>query len=435
VDLLGARAVPALALAAALLGGCAQLPPAPPRHEVVGYYAGWKAAQVDARALTVLNYAFLDICWDGRHGHPDSGGLAPCADAEGRPHAAPNGSVVIGDAARDPANLARLHELKNANPRLRLVGSVGGWVWSNRFSDMAASAASRRNFADSVVAFMRRHWFDGIDLDWEYPGDIGVPCPARHTCQRPDDKRNFVALARELRAALDAAGREDGKPYLLTIAAGADDKFVFDASGSAAWLVELASHLDWINLMTYDYHGSWETVSGLNAPLGRDANDPTPSTARTPVNIETTVARWLGLGIPASKLTLGIPFYGKGWAGCPPGPRGDGLYQQCTGMAKGAEDSTFEFGYLVREGYLRADARGDFTLASRGFVRHWNMAAGVPTLYNPATQVFITYDDEASIRGKMGYLKAKRLRGAMYWALHGDHGRQLGSEIARALLQ
>src|SRR5260221_14198849 len=110
---------------------------------------------------------------------------------------------------------------------------------------MAASTQTRANFIESVVAFVRHHAFDGIDLDWEYPGEIGVPCPAGNTCQRPEDKRNFVSLARELRSALDAAGRADGKRYLATIAAGADDKYVFDAAGSSPGPGELPASPAW----------------------------------------------------------------------------------------------------------------------------------------------------------------------------------------------
>jgi chitinase len=427
-------------IAFALCAGCAQLAPPQPRHELVGYYAGWTApklpptaANIDARALTVLNYAFLDICWDGRHGHPESGGLAPCIDAGGRTTPPRDGALVLGNLELDPRNLAALRELRKVNPDLALVASVGGWTWSNRFSDMAASPQTRADFIESVVAFLRRQAFDGIDLDWEYPGEIGVPCPPAHTCQRPEDKRNFATLVREVRTALDAAGRADGKRYLATIAAGADDKFVFDSMGSAAWLVELAASLDWINLMTYDYHGSWETVSGLNAPLARDPRDPTPVDARTPVNIDATVSRYLAIGIPPRKLALGLPFYGKGWAGCPAGPRGDGLYQRCAGMARSADGSTFTFADLVHEGYLGRDTRGDHTVGGRGFVRHWNSAALVPHLYDAATGVFITYDDEASIRAKAAYLKLKGLRGAMFWELHADRHRVLGGVIAREL--
>jgi chitinase len=405
-----------LLIFAVLIPGCATLAPAP-TYEIVGYYAGWTGRlDLDARQLTVLNYAFLDICWDGRHGNPAEGGLVPCRDIDGGAILPPNGCVVAGNPATDAANLARLPALKAANPGLKLVASVGGWSWSNRFSDMAANPETRGIFIDSVVAFLRRHRFDGIDLDWEYPVSIGVRCAAGYTCDRAADKNNFVALARELRAALDSAGAADGKRYLSTIAAGADRSFVFDLDGSSAWLVELAASLDWINLMTYDYHGTWERAAGFVAPLHRDPADPAVA------NADASVALYLRQGIPAAKITLGQPFYGKGWSGCSPGPRGDGLYQPCAGLAD-VPEATFTFADLTDRGYLSRDARGRYSVAGQGFARHWNDAARVPYLYNAATQVFIAYDDEASIREKNRYVIDKGLRGAMFWELNADrHG-------------
>lgn len=372
-----------VALAAAL-AGCAH-------PEIVGYYAGWKPdTVVDARDLTVINYAFAFV--------------------------APDGSLVLDDAAREEGAFAKLRALKGRNPDLRLMVSVGGWTRSNRFSDTAADPVRRAAFVATSIAFLRRHAFDGIDIDWEYPGDIGHPCPPGETCQRPEDKRNFGVLARELRAALDAAGRADGKRYLATIAAGADEKFLLD-DGSAAWLRELAASLDWINLMSYDYHGSWERVAGFNAPLRHDPADPAGP------HVEASVKRLLDQGIPARQLTLGLPFYGKGWSGCAAGPRGDGLYQPCAGLAAGSAAESFDFSYLTGGGYLGRDAQGRYTVAGRGFVRHWNAAAGVPYLYDPVTGVFITYDDETSIAAKLDLAKAYGLRGAMYWELGADrHG-------------
>ncbi len=159
-------------------------------------------------------------------------------------------------------------------------------------------------------------------------------------------------LARELRAALDAAGAADGKRYLATIAAGADEKFLLDSGRVSAWLRELAASLDWINLMSYDYHGSWERVAGLNAPLRHDPADPAGA------NVEASVKRLLENGIPARKITLGIPFYGKGWAGCAPSPAGDGLHQPCAGLASGSAAESFDFAYLIDRGYLSPDGPG-----------------------------------------------------------------------------
>ena len=159
-----------------------------------------------------------------------------------------------------------------------------------------------------------------------------------------------MLLARELRAALDGAGAADGKRYIATIAAGADEKFLLDSGRGSAWLRELAASLDWINLMSYDYHGSWERVAGLNAPLRRDPADPAGT------NVEASVKRLLENGIPARKITLGIPFYGKGWAGCAPGPAGDGLYQPCAGLASGSAAESFDFAFLTDPVSCRAIA-------------------------------------------------------------------------------
>jgi chitinase len=368
----------------ASIGGCAH-------HEIVGYYAGWKPGTIiGPRDVTVVNYAFAYVARDG--------------------------SITFDGAPMESA-FAPLVALKDHNPGLRLMIAVGGWTRSNRFSDMAADAAMRQAFIDSTIAFLRRHRFDGVDIDWEYPAAIGHPCPAGESCQRPEDKRNFVRLARELRAALDAAGAADGKRYLATIAAGADETFLLDSGRGSTWLRELAASLDWINLMSYDYHGSWERVAGLNAPLRHDPADPAGTYA------EASVKRLIENGIPARKLTLGIPFYGKGWAGCAPGPAGDGLHQPCAGLASGSAAESFDFAYLTDRGYLSRDRDGRYTVAGLGFVRHWSPAARVPYLYNASNGVFITYDDEASVREKVDLIKAYGLRGAMFWEIGADrHG-------------
>ena len=387
------RAAAAIAIAV-LLGGCAH-------YEIVGYYAGWKdPIPVAARDLTVLNYAFLYVA--------DDGGL------------------LVEDPRKEGAIFTRLADLKRDNPDLKLMASVGGWTRSDRFSDMADDAALRANFVDSSIAFLRRYQFDGIDIDWEYPGAIGVKCAAGRTCDRPGDKRNFVLLGAELREALDAAGRADGKRYLLTIAAGADEEFLRDPD-AGTWLADLARSLDWINLMTYDYHGSWERAAGLNAPLRRDPRDPAGT------NAEASVQRVLASGVPKSKLTLGMPFYGKGWAGCAPGPRGDGLYQPCEGLASGSSQESFDFAYLTDHGYLVRDGDGRYTLAGQGFARHWNEPARSPYLYNPATRVFITYDDELSIRDKSRFVKERGLRGGMFWELDADRHAILRRVVADEL--
>ena len=359
----------AILVIALLTAGCAH-------YEIVGYRAGWKEQPAfDARDVTVIDYAFAVV--------------------------APDGSLVLDDPAKDGLALDRLVALKSSNPDLRVMLSVGGWTRSDRFSDMAADGAARSRFIASALALLERHKLDGIDIDWEYPTGIGVPCTADRTCQRPEDKRNFITLARELRRAF-------GERHLITIAAGADEKFLAEAGGNGKWLAELAPSLDWINLMTYDYHGSWERVANFNAPL--DA-------------VEASVARVLAIGIAPSKITLGMPFYGKGWTGCAPGPSGDGWGQPCTGLSKGSADETFDFAYLADRGYL----------SDPSFAHHRDRAARVPYLYNAATGEFITYDDERSIAEKAALVERMGLRGAMFWELDADRHGVLRGVVARSL--
>ncbi|USX25667.1 glycoside hydrolase family 18 protein [Oxalobacteraceae bacterium OTU3CINTB1] len=395
--------------------------------EVIGYYPGWKSAtypvtavNVGADKLTMALYAFIDVCWDGKHGNPEPSinDEASCQDAAGDPVSA-NGALVFGNAVSDGANLRALVALKKQHPKFKVVVSVGGWNWSNRFSDVADSPAARANFVASSVKLMRRYALDGIDIDWEYPTEVGVPCVAGRVCARPQDKPNYVKLVRELRTAFDAAGNKDGKHYSITIASGANANFVNDGAAGSGWMKELAQSLDWINIMTYDYHAPWEKTTGHLAALSGDPKDPVTSKG---LYAEASVQRYLDAGIPADKLVMGVPFYGYGWKGCAPGPAGDGQYQLCEGGATGSAGggNAYGFSHLLKQGILTPTFEG-----GNGYKRYWNAAAKVPYLHNAKEKIWITYEDQESLKGKARFIKAKKLRGAMFWELAADGEHQL----------
>lgn len=371
--------------------------------EVVGYYPGWKhesypVSAVDASKLTMVLYAFVDLCWDGKHGNadPSINDVAPCQQPL-------NGALAWRDEAEDGANLRALVALKQRNPQFKVVISVGGWNWSNRFSNLAASAPARANFIVSTLAAMRRYGLDGVDLDWEYPGEAGVPCVAGEVCARPEDRQNFVTLARELRAAFDAAGRQDGRHYSITIAAGANGNYV----GDGEWVKQLAQHLDWINIMAYDYHMPWEKSSGHHAALYADAHDLVTANG---FYASRSVQRYLGAGVAPDKLVLGVPFYGYGWKGCAPGAAGDGQYQACAGGVTDGINGGNSYGY------------GQLLQRGEGYRRYWNASARVPYLYSAQQQVWISYEDPQSLREKARYIRQQGLRGAMFWELSADSG-------------
>jgi len=136
-----------------------------PRNEVI------VPSEIAAEKLTHINYAFADVK-DGR---------------------------IVEGFAREAENFKLLADLRRQHPHLQILISVGGWTWSNNFSDAALTAESRRRFTGSAIEFVRRHDIDGVDIDWEYPGLRG-----NNNVHRPEDKENFTAMMMDLRQALDA---------------------------------------------------------------------------------------------------------------------------------------------------------------------------------------------------------------------------------------
>jgi chitinase len=360
-------------------------------YTVAGYYISWGAYarnytphDIDASKFTHIIYAFADI---------------------------DEGKVALGDPPADARNFVELQQLKSKNSRLKTLIAVGGWAGSKHFSDIAATADARKRFADSAVAFLRDHGFDGIDLDWEYP----VAGGKEDNTRRPEDRENFTLLLQALRAALNTAGEADGKRYVLTIAAGGSDEYVANAE-----LKKIAQTVDWLGLMSYDFAGPWSKTSGHNAPLFADPANPLPEAARD--TVAAAVMRHLDAGVPPEKLLLGLPLYGRAWRGCD--SRADGEYQRCSGPAKG----TWEDGVV---GYQ--DIAANY-LTNAAFVRHFNTAAKVPFLFGRTSGQFISYDDAESFTYKVEFLKEKRLAGVMYWEITADHEGNLIDLVARELL-
>lgn len=408
-------------------------------YKLVGYYASWAAygraynvTDIDTSKMNVINYAFADICWNGVHGNPDPTGPNPvtwsCQNEQGQTISVPNGTIVLGDPWIDAqksfgddkwddpikGNLKQLWKLKEKNPNLKTVISVGGWTWSNRFSDVAATAATREVFANSAVDFIRKYQMDGVDLDWEYPVSGGLA----GNSYRAEDKQNYVLLLQKIREKLNAAGTADGKTYLLTIASGAGPAFIQNNNLSG-----IAAVVDWINIMTYDFNGSWNTTTGHNAPLYYDAAAASSGlTDPANYNIDKAVTAYLASGVPANKLVMGLPFYGRGWGGAP--STGNGQYQVSAGISSTGtwEKGNYDF-YDLEANYINKN----------GYTRYWNNTSKVPYLYNPSTQTYISYDDVESFGYKTSYIKTKGLAGAMFWETSGDRNKTLQNKLSADL--
>jgi len=270
--------------------------PTQPSKKIVGYYAAWASYsgyypnQIDASKLTHINYAFANIGSDLK--------------------------LTLGYPDVDPNNIKLLNALKQTNPNLKTLISVGGWSWSGRFSDAALTDASRTAFADSCVAFIVQYGFDGIDLDWEYPVSGGLASNVK----RPEDKQNFTLLLQKIREKLDAQGALDNKHYLLTIAGGSDRSYVNNVE-----LSKLSQYLDYATVMTYDLHGMWDNYTDLHAPL-MDNSDVSP---QYKTSVDASITNWGNASFPIDKLVLGIPFYGYIYSSVT--NANNGLYQTYTG--------------------------------------------------------------------------------------------------------
>ncbi|MBL8130231.1 MAG: glycoside hydrolase family 18 protein [Anaerolineae bacterium] len=363
-----------------------------PSYRIVGYFTAWAiygrqyfVSDIPADKLTHINYAFANISEEGECLLGDE-----WADTQ---------IAFEGDAADSPllGSFNQLNRLKDAHPHLQTLISVGGWSWSARFSDAALTEESRRTFAASCVDFMKRYGFDGIDIDWEYPtggGNTG-------NVERPADRDNFVLLLAELRAQLDALGEQDGRAYLLTIAASASERGYLPLDWS-----RIHPLLDWINVMTYDMSGGWSSRTGFNAPLYHSTGE-----GRTPPEGSSTDAAlqgYLAQGVPPEKLVMGVPFYGRGWAGVP--AANDGLHQPFTRLPDGTwEPGAFEYGDLAAN-----------YVGSAAYQRFWNETAQVPWLYNADEGIMISYDDPESLAIKAEYVRQNHLGGVMFWELSHD---------------
>ncbi len=346
-------------------------------YKIVGYVAGWREWRtdlIDARKLTHINYAFADIV-DGK---------------------------IASYLENDDYNFQVLDSLKVDNPDLKILISVGGWARSTYFSDAALTEQSREIFARSAVEFLKRYNLDGIDLDWEYPGH-----PGAGNVFRAVDKQNFTLMLKELRRQLDEQSRVDDReenPYLLTIATGASKGFLENTEMHKAH-----QYLDFISLMTYDYHTGGSPVAAHHANLY-----PSQTIHYTRGSADESVQWNIDAGIPSEKLILGVAFYGRYWTGVR--PEDNGLYQFASGDGRGS--AGFD---ELKENYINKN----------GFIRYWDEEAKAPWLWNPETRRFYSYDDEESLRHKMHYIKARGLGGAMFW----EYSSNLGEELLNVLHQ
>ncbi len=273
--------------------------------KIIGYFPEWgiydghdnyAPASVPFNKVTHINYAFATIK-DGVIAHFDTYAAL---------------EVTHGEAWDSPykGNLGQFEKLKKDFPHLSVMISIGGWTQSGNFHDIAATQTARDRFASSVIQYIREHKIDGVDIDWEFPGSYREPDLADNANDQGTPKANdseketFTLLLETLRVHLDKASAEDGKYYQLSAAVSAG----FDAIDFIEPL-KYEKYLDFINIMTYDMHGAWDSYTNHQSALYSN------SKAVDNLNINAVIQKFDALGVDKKKLIIGTPFYSRGWKG------------------------------------------------------------------------------------------------------------------------
>ncbi|MFF9689242.1 glycosyl hydrolase family 18 protein [Streptomyces sp. NPDC014623] len=327
-----------------------------------------------AEKITHINYAFGNV-QNGKCTIGDS-----YADYD-KAYTADQSVDGVADTWDQPlrGNFNQLRKLKAKYPHIKVLWSFGGWTWSGGFPQAAQNPAA---FAQSCYDLVEDpRWadvFDGIDIDWEYPNACGLTCDT----SGPAALKNVASALRT----------KFGTGNLVTAAITADAS----AGGKidAADYAGAARSMDWYNVMTYDFFGAF-------APKGPTApHSPLTSYPGIPqegFNSAAAIAKLKAQGVPASKLLLGIGFYGRGWTGVTQSAPG--------GTATGAAPGTYEPG---NEDYkvLKNTCPATGTVAG--------------TAYAHCGTNWWSYDTPATIKSKMAWANSQGLGGAFFWEFSGD---------------
>lgn len=269
----------------------------------------------------------------------------------------------------------QLYLLKKQHRSLKVLLSIGGWTWSTNFPPVAATAEGRETFAKSAVKIMGDWGFDGVDVDWEYPADKA-------------EASDFVLLLQAVRAELDSYAKQHapGYHFLLSIASPAGP-----AHYNKLDLQSISETVDSLNLMAYDYAGSWDTISGHQSNLF-PGNFSAFSTSAA-------VQDYIAAGVEASKIILGMPLYGRAFENT------EGIGKPFNGVGDGSwENGVWDYKSLPRP----------------GATEKFDPALLASYSYDPSSRELISYETLKVVQDKVDWAKDAGLGGSMFWEASGD---------------
>ncbi|RCI14329.1 putative chitinase [Ophiocordyceps polyrhachis-furcata BCC 54312] len=334
------------------------------------YGRNYQPADLPAPRISHVLYSFMNLRADGTIYSGDT-----YADLE---------KHYPGDSWNDIGNNAygcvkQLYLLKKANRNMKVMLSIGGWTWSTNFPAAASNPGSRSNFAKSAVSFVKDWGFDGVDIDWEYPADDA-------------QAGNMILLLQAIRDELDAyaAKSAPGHHFELSIAAPAGPDHY-----NKLHMADLGKVLDHVNLMAYDFAGSWSNFSGHDANLFSQKENPNA----TPFNTDDAVQAYIKGGVPSEKIVLGMPIYGRSFQST------EGIGKPFSGVGSGTwENGVWDYKALPKPG-----AQVSYDNVAKGFYS-----------YDKSTKELISFDTPEMIKTKVSYLRGKNMGGSMFWEASAD---------------
>ena len=389
--------------------------------KVVGaYYVEWgvygrkfTVDKIPAQNLTHILYGFTPIC--GGNGINDSlkeisGSFEAlqrsCAGREDfkvsihDPWAAiqmPQGNLSAFDEPYK-GNFGNLMALKKANPDLKILPSVGGWTLSDPFF-FFGDKSKRDLFVASMKEYLQTwKFFDGVDIDWEFPGGQG----ANPNLGGPNDGATYVALMKELRVMLDELEASTGRQYELTSAISAGGDKIAKVDYQAA-----QQYMDHIFLMSYDFSGAFDLQN-----LAHQTNLFASSwDANTKYTTDKGVRALLGQGVTPGKIVVGAAMYGRGWSGVNGYQAGNPFTGSATGPIKGTwENGVVDYRDIVNN---RMGA---------GWEQGYDETAEAPYVFKASTGELISFDNDRSVKAKGQYVLANQLGGLFAWEIDADNG-------------
>ncbi len=377
---------------AVLIAGVIQTVSAQNSKEIIGYFPSWQMYKrngcvvpevLDYSKYSILNYSFY--CPDkegnlqGTDAWADSILLKGKIDwSKPQPAYFPNSSLV---------DYAHLYGVK-------VMVSIGGWTLSDNFPKIAADPKKRAHFAAECVKLLKEYQFDGIDIDWEYPGYD------EHSGTK-EDKNTYPLFMKAIRDSIDAYGAKLNYHFLLTAAFGANTPQMENIKWNEI------TFMDYYNMMTYDFNGTWSDDANHNSPLYNPAKGYKGSLDEAFRLMTQTY------NVPAEKLNMGVAFYGRSLRGFD-GEEPITVYR--TGHHKKADDVVFAEWEGSPSYYNILEE-----IKKHGYKEYWDDVAKVPYLVSEQEKSFVSYDNPKSIRMKADYIVEKKCAGAIIWDASCDY--------------